>query len=51
MASKKLKPLYDENTCAYWCPKCKKATVLDMAEPNLQRKECPKCKQKIKWSK
>lgn len=51
MANKKLKPLYDENTCAYWCPNCKKETVLDMSEPHLKRKECPKCKQKIKWSK
>lgn len=44
------KPYYDVATCAYWCPSCMRATVLDMAHPRLKRKECPNCLQKIDWS-
>lgn len=44
------KPYYDETTCAYWCPSCMRATVLDMANPKLKRGRCPKCLQMIDWS-
>ena len=47
---KALKPYYDETTCAYWCSACMRATVLDMANPKIKRKRCPKCLQMIDWS-